>query len=118
MPNQMTPKERAGLSQVGVAAGLGFSIVFTLIVCIAGGLFLDGQFDTEPVLTLVGIALGLILAAYQLYELVQVGNVERPEPPLTRALRRATGRRQTRANTSSNQGESLGSPDRDVRERE
>ena len=84
----MTPEQRAGLSQVGLAAGLGCTVVVSLILCIGGGVALDRALDTTPILTLVGVALGLIAAGYQLYELAQVGRVDRPAPPLSRALER------------------------------
>jgi F0F1-type ATP synthase assembly protein I len=59
---------------IGVATGLGCSIVATLILCIGGGVLLDRYFGTMPVLTLIGVALGLAAAAYQLWELVKVGS--------------------------------------------
>lgn len=47
--------------------GVGFSIAFW----IGGGAFLghylDGRFDTEPVLTLVLLVLGLVLGFYDAY---------------------------------------------------
>jgi ATP synthase protein I len=57
----------------GVAAGLGCSIVVTIIFCIVGGVFLDQWLDTKPWLTLAGVALGLAAAGYQLYELAMLG---------------------------------------------
>ena len=79
-----TPEQRAQLGAVGKAAGLGCSVVVTLVVMIGGGLLLDRQFDTTPILTLIGVALGLIGAGYELYQLAQVGRTDRPPSTLTR----------------------------------
>lgn len=43
--------------------GLGWVVVLTLIVGVLAGLWLDGQLGTSPLLTIVGLALGL-LGAY------------------------------------------------------
>ena len=80
MTNGPTP-EQQDLRAVGVATGLGCSIVAALVLCIGGGVWLDSRFGTSPVLTLSGVALGLIVAGYQLWELAKVGSkTERPGP--------------------------------------
>jgi F0F1-type ATP synthase assembly protein I len=71
---------------VGLAASLGFSIVVTLIVCIGGGLLLDQWLDTSPWLTLTGVAIGLIAAGYQLWELVLISDKSRSNGPLGRTM--------------------------------
>lgn len=71
---------------VGTAVSLGFSMVATLIVLIGGGLLLDRWLDTSPVLTLIGVAVGLIAAGYQLYELALLGRPDRKAGPLGRAM--------------------------------
>lgn len=63
---------------VGVATGFGCSIVAALVLCIGGGVWLDRQFGTSPVLTLIGVALGLAAAGYQLWELAHVGSKTGP----------------------------------------
>lgn len=73
---------------VGVATGLGCSIVAALMLCIGGGVFLDRQFGTSPVLTLIGVALGLATAGYQLWELAKLGNSKAQAGPLTRQISR------------------------------
>lgn len=92
-----TPEQRDQLSAVGAASGLGCSVVASLIVFIGGGVFLDRALGTEPILILVGVALGLIAAGYQLYELAQIGRKDRAAPPLTRGLARVVGRRGSRS---------------------
>jgi ATP synthase protein I len=88
-----TPDERAQLNQVAIASGLGCSIVATLVLTIGGGVLLDRALDTEPVLTLCGVALGLFTALYQLYELAMVGQPGRKTPPISRGLARLPGGR-------------------------
>jgi hypothetical protein len=73
---------------VGVATGLGCSIVAALILCIGGGVWLDSRFGTSPVLTLLGVALGLVVAGYQLWELAKVGSKTARPGPMTRTLSR------------------------------
>ncbi len=85
MADQITPEQREQLSAVGAASGLGCSIVATLLLLIGGGVLLDQLFDTAPLLTLIGVALGLAGAGYQLWELAQIGVRAQP-PPLTRGL--------------------------------
>jgi F0F1-type ATP synthase assembly protein I len=81
-----SPEQRAQLGAVGAAAGIGCSIVVSLIAFIGGGILLDRVAGTEPVLTLIGVALGLLAAGYQLYELAQIGRKDRPAGPLGRRL--------------------------------
>lgn len=82
------------MGAAGVAAGLGCSVVVSLIVTIGGGLLLDRAVGTEPIFTLIGVALGLLAAGYQLWELTRVGVKDRPAGPLGRQLTRVPlGRR-------------------------
>jgi ATP synthase protein I len=85
--NGQTPDQNE-LRVIGVATGLGCSIVVALILCIGGGVVLDRQFGTSPVFTLLGVALGLATAGYQLWELAKVGNSKAQAGPLTRQLSR------------------------------
>jgi hypothetical protein len=57
-------------------------------LCIGGGVLLDRQFGASPVFTLLGVALGLVAAGYQLWELAKVGNTKTQAGPLTRQLSR------------------------------
>lgn len=87
MSNGQTPEQHE-LRVIGVATGLGCSIVVALILCIGGGVLLDRQFGTPPVFTLLGVALGLATAGYQLWELAKVGNSKAQAGPLTRQISR------------------------------
>jgi ATP synthase protein I len=87
MADGPTP-EQQDLRAVGVATGLGCSIVAALVLCIGGGVWLDSRFGTKPVLTFVGIALGLAAAGYQLWELAKVGSKTARPGPMTRTIAR------------------------------
>lgn len=98
MANDEDHERREQVSTIGVATGFAWSIVVTLLVLIGGGIFLDTQFGTKPLLTLIGIALALVAAGYQLYELTLLGRKDREAGPIGRRLeRRATSRARGRA---------------------
>lgn len=86
MANGPPPGSRAELGSTGMAVGLGCSVVVSLIVMIGGGLWIDQWAGTGPVFTLIGVALGLIAAGYQLYELTRVGVSGREPGPIGRRL--------------------------------
>jgi ATP synthase protein I len=96
MAERPTP-EQQDLRAIGVATGLGCSIVAALILCIGGGVWLDSRFGTSPVLTFAGIALGLAAAGYQLWELAKVGSKTEQAGPLTRTIARLPMPRAARA---------------------
>lgn len=87
MADGPTP-EQQDLRAIGVATGLGCSIVAALVLCIGGGVWLDDRFGTSPVLTLLGVALGLVVAGYQLWELAKVGSKTARPGPVTRTIAR------------------------------
>jgi ATP synthase protein I len=64
---------RQQLKAIGLAAGLGCSVVAGLIIFILGGVLLDRWFDTTPLFTLIGVLLGILAAGSQLYRLAKVG---------------------------------------------
>jgi F0F1-type ATP synthase assembly protein I len=76
-----TPEQQDSRA-IGVATGLGCSVVVALIVCIGGGVWLDNRFGTMPVLTLLGVVLGLAAAGYQLWELARIGSKTQRLGPL------------------------------------
>lgn len=94
-----TPEQRARLGAVGIASGLGCSVVVSLLVFIGGGVLLDRSFDTAPLWTLVGVAIGLIASGYQLWELTRIGLPDRDAGPIGRRLERLPGRRASTART-------------------
>ena len=89
--------EQQDLRAIGVATGLGCSIVAALVLCIGGGVWLDTHFGTTPVLTFLGIALGMGAAGYQLWELAKLGSKTEQAGPVTRTIARLPMPRPARA---------------------
>jgi len=50
--------------------GVGFFIGGSILGGVWLGLWLDSRFDTEPILVIVGLFLGLIVAFYGVYEML------------------------------------------------
>ncbi len=73
---------------VGLATGLGISVVVSLIFFIGLGIVLDQWLDKTPFFTLIGVAIGLIAAGYQLYELVLASDSKRKNGPIGRTMAR------------------------------
>lgn len=88
-----SPVDNDDARAAGVAAGLGCSIVVSIIFCIVGGIFLDEWLDTSPWLTLAGVAMGLLAAAYQLYELAMLGQKNREPKVITRQIAKIANKR-------------------------
>ncbi len=87
MADDGTPDHRIENARVvGLATGLGISVVASLIVFIGVGIFLDQWLGRSPVFTLIGVAVGLIAAGYQLYELVLVSDRKRRNGPIGRTM--------------------------------
>jgi F0F1-type ATP synthase assembly protein I len=40
------------------------------VLGVAGGLWLDGKFNTRPILAIVGLILGLVVAIYGVYRMI------------------------------------------------
>jgi ATP synthase protein I len=56
----------AALRFIGVGWFVGFSITGGVL----GGLWLDNKFGTKPILVIVGLILGLIVAFYGVYRML------------------------------------------------
>lgn len=76
---------------VAVASGLGCAVVASLVIFIGIGVVIDQRFDLAPVFTLIGVAIGLIAAGYQLYELTLIGRKDRQNGPVGRTIERSVG---------------------------
>ena len=50
--------------------GVGWYIALCLVLGTLGGLWLDRKFDTYPVLALVGVTVGLVVALYGFYRML------------------------------------------------
>ena len=93
MSDRFGPEDIREFSALGPAQGLGCSIVASLLVFILGGVFLDQYLDTAPLLTLIGVGIGLVAAGYQLYELTLINRRDREAGPLGRTLETRLGKR-------------------------
>ncbi len=51
--------------------GVGWYIGLCIVLGLAGGLWLDNKFNTKPLLTIVGLILGLIVAIYGVYRMLE-----------------------------------------------
>jgi len=90
-----SPVDRDNARAAGVAAGLGCSIVVSIIFCVVGGIFLDRWLNTSPWLTLGGVALGLAAAGYQLYELAMMGKADESPRVVTRQIAKVARRKRS-----------------------
>lgn len=88
-----TDEERRQLGAAGTALGLGCSIVTSIVLFVAGGVALDSWLGRAPLFTLIGVAIGLILAGYQLYELATIGRRDRTPGPLAKRIQQLPGSR-------------------------
>lgn len=50
--------------------GVGFFISGSILGGVLGGLWLDRQFNTEPILVIAGLLLGITVAFYGVYEML------------------------------------------------
>ncbi|MCA9860051.1 MAG: AtpZ/AtpI family protein [Thermomicrobiales bacterium] len=94
MRQNPSPIDTKQVRATGVAAGLGCSIVATVVVFIIGGVLLDREFGTEPWLTLVGVGVAIVAAGYQLYELSKLGRAGTRPGVVTRNIERIMPARQ------------------------
>ncbi len=99
MRQDPSPIETNQMRATGVAAGLGCSIVATVVLCIIGGVLLDRKFGTEPWLTLAGVGIAIVAAGYQLYELSTLGRPGAKPGLVTRKIERFVPARGNRAET-------------------
>ncbi len=92
MADQREPEYRIENAKVvGLATALAFGVVASLIVFIVLGIVLDRWLDTNPLFTLIGVAVGLIGAGYQLYELILVSDKNRENGPIGRTMAQRIG---------------------------
>jgi F0F1-type ATP synthase assembly protein I len=50
--------------------GVGWYIGGCIVLGVFAGLWLDSKFDTKPILVIVGLILGLIIAFYGVYRMI------------------------------------------------
>jgi F0F1-type ATP synthase assembly protein I len=90
MSNSFNPKNIGDVGALS-ALNLGCSIVAPLIVFIVGGLFLDRYLGSTPLLTLIGVGIGLAGAGAQLVRLARYESP--PRRPDTTGFESAMGQR-------------------------
>jgi ATP synthase protein I len=50
--------------------GVGWYIGSCIVLGVVGGLWLDNKFSTRPILAIVGLILGIVLALYGVYRML------------------------------------------------
>ena len=50
--------------------GVGFFIGVSIVLGVTAGLWLDNRFDTSPVLALIGLLLGIVVAFYGVFQML------------------------------------------------
>ncbi len=50
--------------------GVGFYIGISIVAGVVAGLWLDNRLHTKPILTLVGLFCGLLIAGYGVYRMI------------------------------------------------
>ena len=50
--------------------GVGWYIGFCIVLGVWGGLQLDSEFNTQPILLIVGLVLGIAIAFYGVYRMI------------------------------------------------
>ena len=93
MDREPTPEQRQQLATAGTAAGMGCAIAATIVLCVIGGVLLDQWLGTTPIFILIGVALGLAGAGYQLWELAQLSSKQARVGPVAREIMRLQSRR-------------------------
>lgn len=83
--------KRARLVMIGKAIQFGSTVVGSLAIFFGGGIFLDRQLGTSPLLLLIGLLLAFIAIGYNLYDLATFGVKKRGAVPVTKPAGTATG---------------------------
>jgi len=52
-------------------AGVGWYIGICIVLGVVGGLWLDNKFNTRPILVIVGLILGIVVAFYGVYTMLR-----------------------------------------------
>ena len=50
--------------------GVGFFVGISILGGVVGGLWLDSKFNTSPILAIVGLLLGIVVAFYGVYQML------------------------------------------------
>jgi ATP synthase protein I len=66
----MQPQGKSGWTNLLGLIGLGWYVAACIVLGILGGVWLDGKLNSRPLLTLIGLFLGLIVAFYGVYRMI------------------------------------------------
>jgi F0F1-type ATP synthase assembly protein I len=58
--------------------GMGWYVGLCIVLGVLGGVWLDGRINTRPIMTIVGLILGLVLAIYGVYRMI-LPNLDKKE---------------------------------------
>ncbi|UJR80089.1 F0F1 ATP synthase subunit [Sandaracinus amylolyticus] len=72
----MGPEQRKQLKTAGRVGSVGLELVIATMLGYFGGTWLDGKFGTSPILTYVGLALGIFAGFKGLYDLAKRTNLD------------------------------------------
>ncbi len=50
--------------------GVGWYVGVCIVIGVVGGLWLDGKFNTRPIMVITGLILGIVLAFYGVYRMI------------------------------------------------
>ncbi|WP_236605155.1 AtpZ/AtpI family protein [Sandaracinus amylolyticus] len=70
------PEQRKQLKTAGRVGSVGLELVIATMLGYFGGTWLDGKFGTSPILTYVGLALGIFAGFKGLYDLAKRTNLD------------------------------------------
>lgn len=80
LPGQPPSAVNKGLRAMALASSIGLSLVIPPVLGYFAGRWLDGRFGTEPVLSMVGLIVGIVLGFVEMVHiLAQIEREERKE---------------------------------------
>lgn len=71
LPEGAGELNRRDLTTVLQFLGIGWYIALCILTCVGGGVWLDRRLESLPILTFVGLGLGLVTAGYGTYKMLK-----------------------------------------------
>jgi ATP synthase protein I len=66
----MQPQGKKGWADLLGLVGIGWYIAACIVLGVLGGVWLDGKLNSRPLLTIIGLFLGIIIAFYGVYRML------------------------------------------------